>query len=387
MERPTNIDQLVAAVREHSAAGRAVRPRGGGTKLGWGGSGGAEGASRAGDGAARSAATSTDLDTRGLNRIVEHNEGDFTAVVEAGMSLAAAQAAFARAGQMLAIDPPLGEGDAATIGGVLATNDTGPMRHRYGGMRDLVLGITVVLSDGTISKSGGKVIKNVAGYDLAKLFTGSCGTLGVIARVAVRLHPALPATATVVAETNDPDRMTIAAAGLVRLPLEADCLDVGWTKGTGRLLVRFAGAAAEERGRTLAPLLTGLDGVKVVTDDTSLWARQRASQRATGNGAVVKVSSRLTELAIILRAADAVGASVTSRAGLGLSWISLPDASGVDALRRALAPRACTVHDGADRVASPWPAVDPGALAVMQRIKARFDPSRTFRPGAFVGGI
>ena len=395
MERPTNIDELVATVREHSAAGRAVRPRGGGTKLGWGGSakatagstgnsfigGTASGAAKSGEGAP------VDLDTCGLNRIVEHNEGDFTAVVEAGMPLAAAQAAFARAGQMLAIDPPLGEGDAATIGGVLATNDTGPMRHRYGGMRDLVLGITVVLSDGTVAKSGGKVIKNVAGYDLSKLFTGSFGTLGVVARVAVRLHPALPATATVVGETGDPDRMAAAAAALARLPLEADCLDVAWTNGRGQMLVRFAGAAAEERGRTVAARLTGLEGVKVETDDAALWTRQRASQRAAGGAAVVKVSSRLTELATILRAADAAGASVTSRAGLGLSWIALPDASDVEALRRSLAPRPCTVLDGAERVASPWPAVDPGALAVMQRVKARFDPRRTFRPGAFVGGI
>ena len=377
MERPASSEQMAAAVRDHGAAGRTVRPRGGGTKLGWGGSAGAHGAP-----------APVDLDTRGLNRVIEHNEGDFTAVVEAGMPLLAAQAAFGRAGQMLAIDPPLGDGEAATIGGMIATNDTGPMRHRYGGMRDLVLGMTVVLSDGSISKSGGKVIKNVAGYDLAKLFTGSFGTLGIVARVAVRLHPALPATATVVGESDDPDRITAAAAALARLPLEADCLDVAWAKGSGRMLVRFAGAAAEERGRTVAGRLTGLEGVKIITDDAELWAHQRASQRArSGVGAMVKVSSRPMDLAIILRAADAIGGSVTSRAGLGLSWIALPDATGCDALRKALAPRACTVLDGGDRVAAPWPAVDPGALAVMQRIKARFDPHRTFRPGAFVGGI
>ena len=375
MARPENLEQLVAAVRDHGSAGRALRPRGGGTKLGWG------------EQAAGSVATA-DLDVRGLNQVVEHNEGDFTAVVEAGMPLAAAQAAFARAGQMLAIDPPLGEGDAATIGGVLAANDAGPMRHRYGGMRDLTLGMTVVLADGTVASSGGKVIKNVAGYDLAKLFIGSFGTLGVVARVAVRLHPALPATATVTGATDDPARMTAAAGMLARLPLEADCLDVAWSGGAGQMLVRFAGAAAEERARSLASRLTALESVRIETDDAPLWARQRASQRATSDsGAVVKVSSRLMQLGDILRAAESAGASVTSRAGLGISWLSLPDASGVEALRRSLAPRPCTVLDGAARVASPWPAVDPGALALMQRIKARFDPGRTFRPGAFVGGI
>ncbi len=157
----------------------AVRPRGGGTKLGW-----------------TPAVDATDFDTRRLNRILEHNEGDFTAVLEAGVPLSEAQALFGAAGQMLALDPPLGAGDAATIGGVIAANDSGPLRHRYGSARDLVVGITIVLSDGAIAKSGGKVIKNVAGYDLAKLFAGSFGTLGLITQVAVRLHPAPPRTAT-----------------------------------------------------------------------------------------------------------------------------------------------------------------------------------------------
>ena len=125
-----------------------------------------------------------------------------------------AQAAFGAAGQMLALDPPLGEGDAATIGGVIAANDSGPLRHRYGGVRDLVVGMTVVLSDGTIAKSGGKVIKNVAGYDLAKLFAGSFGTLGLIARVAVRLHPAPARTATLTAASDDPDALARAAVAL-----------------------------------------------------------------------------------------------------------------------------------------------------------------------------
>src|SRR5918999_4204815 len=178
------VEEAAAEIRDLAA----VRPRGGGTKLGW---------SPAGEGVA-------DFDTRRLDRIIEHNEGDFTAVLEAGVPLVEAQAAFGAAGQMLALDPPLGEGDAATIGGVIAANDSGPLRHRFGGARDLVLGVTVVLSDGTIAKSGGKVIKNVAGYDLAKLFTGTYGTLGLIASVAVRLHPAPPRTATVTARSDDP---------------------------------------------------------------------------------------------------------------------------------------------------------------------------------------
>ena len=127
------------------------------------------------------------LETGGLDRILEHNVGDFTAVLEAGVPFAEAQATFAEHGQRLAWDPP--DPGGATIGGIVATADSGPLRHRYGGVRDLVVGTSVVLSDGTIAKSGGKVIKNVAGYDLAKLFAGSFGTLGLIATVSVRLHP------------------------------------------------------------------------------------------------------------------------------------------------------------------------------------------------------
>jgi glycolate oxidase FAD binding subunit len=366
VERPDSVEAAAGLLRD--LGGRTVRPRGGGTKLGW----------TAGDDPA------LDLDTRGLNRIVEHNEGDFTAILEAGVPLVEAQATFARAKQMLALDPPLGEGDAATIGGVVATGDSGPLRHRFGGVRDLVVGITVVLSDGTIAKSGGKVIKNVAGYDLAKLFAGSYGTLGLIARVAVRLHPAPAATATVRGASDDPDALAAATAALTRLPLEADCLDIGWAQGSGRLLVRFGGATAEQQAHAAAERVEGLESVEIETADNELWARHRASQRAP---VVVKVSGRPTDLAAVLRAAQAAGGSAISRAALGLSWIALPAGGDVAAIRAALPQRACTVLDGADRVDDPWPAADPGRLAVMQRIKARFDPARAFRPGAFLGGI
>ena len=148
---------------------------------------------------------------------------------------------------MLALDPPLGEGDAATIGGIIAANDSGPLRHRYGGVRDLVVGITVVLSDGTIAQSGGKVIKNVAGYDLAKLFAGSFGTLGLIAKVAVRLHPAPARTATLTASSEDPGTLGRAARKLAGLPLEAECLDAGWEGDGGWLAARFGGTTAAEQ--------------------------------------------------------------------------------------------------------------------------------------------
>ena len=140
------------------------------------------------------------LSTRRLNRVLEHEPGDLTMIVESGLRLSELQAYLATHGQRLSLDPP---GDP-TIGACLAGDLSGPRRHRFGSMRDLVIGVTVVLADGTIASSGGKVVKNVAGYDLGKLFSGSRGRLGLIARVALRLHPRPEAEATVVANTDDP---------------------------------------------------------------------------------------------------------------------------------------------------------------------------------------
>jgi glycolate oxidase FAD binding subunit len=265
----------------------------------------------------------------------------------------------------------------------MAAHDSGPLRHRYGSLRDLVVGATVVLSDGTVAQSGGKVIKNVAGYDLAKLFCGSLGTLGLIVRVAVRLHPLPPATASAVAGGDDPDRLGAAAVELAAHPLEADALDLDWREGSGRLLARFGGPSSAEQAReTLARMETaGLEGGEVVEDDDELWMTQRVRQRGA---CVLKVSGRITDLPAVCRAADAA----VGRAGLGLFWLSV-DPGAVETVRAALAPRACTLLDGPAelRASATWAAPDPGALAVMSRVKERFDPARIFRPGTFVGGI
>jgi glycolate oxidase FAD binding subunit len=359
--RPETAEEAAELLR---AADGPVRPRGGGTKP-WG---------PPDDG--------TVLETGGLDRILEHNVGDFTAVLEAGVPLAAAQAAFAEHGQMLAIDPALLDG--ATVGGVMATNDSGPLRHRYGSMRDLVVGATVALSDGTLAKSGGKVIKNVAGYDVAKLLIGSFGTLGLIVRVAVRLRPLPARTASAVGGSDDPERLGAAALALAAHPLEADCLDLDWRDGAGRLLVRFgSAAAADQAAATVARMHDlGLEDTAAVEDDDELWMAQRVHQRGA---CVLKVSGRPTDLPAVCRA----GGAVVGRPALGLYWLSLPaEAAAVAAARDALSPRTCTLLDApAELRADAWAAPDPGALAVMTRLKERFDPARRFRPGTFVGGI
>jgi glycolate oxidase FAD binding subunit len=330
----------------------SVRVRGAGTKLAWA--------------APRNGAV--ELSTEGLDSVLEHNEGDLTAVLEAGVPLAVAQRRFAEAGQMLAIDPP---GDSATIGGVVATNDSGPLRARYGGVRDLVVGMRVALADGTVAKSGGKVIKNVAGYDLAKLFVGSFGTLGAILEVSVRLHPLPPATATALALSNDPDALGRAALALSHARLEQLGLDVRWEGDGGAVLARFGGATAVPQAEAAARLL---GDAKLVEDDDPLWQAQRDAQRSPA-GLVVKVSALQTDLPDLVRVARRFEAVLVGRAGLGLHWLRLDegDQGGlVKALRERF--RAVVLDHPPGVEPGPHQPDSSGARLLAERVKARFDP-------------
>jgi glycolate dehydrogenase FAD-binding subunit len=350
--------ELAAAL----SGARNARIRGGGTKLAWG---------------APAGEPETWISTAGLNELREHNAGDLTAVIEAGVPVAAAQARFAEAGQMLALDPPLGPGDAATLGGVVATGDSGPLRHRHGAARDLVVGITVALADGTLARAGGKVIKNVAGYDLAKLFAGSFGTLGAIVEVCVRLHPLPAATVTAQAASADPGRVAAAARSLSHEQVELQCLDVRWAGGEGAVLARAAGAAPRAAAERAAGVLrhAGLDP-ELVEEDAGLWTRQREGQRGE---LVVRVSGVQSQLGEVLAAAGALGGEVVGRAGLGLSWLRLPvEAAAVEEVRRRLAPSPCVVLDAPDSVREaldPWGPIDDALAGLLGRVKARFDPA------------
>jgi glycolate oxidase FAD binding subunit len=362
-------ESVAAALREAAEKGQRVRVRGGGTKLGWG---------------AAVPAPDVELDMREHDRILEHNAGDLTAVVQAGVPLARLREELAAAGQMLAIDPPARDG--ATIGGVLATGDSGPLRHRHGAPRDLVLGVTVALSDGTIARAGGKVIKNVAGYDLAKLFTGSFGTLGAILEVALRLHPLPAATATAVGVMDDPYLVTGAAAQLTHSPFEAQCMDVRWEYGRSRVLARFAGAEAGAQAHDAIRSMEADPGceTEVVEEDEALWDEQREGQRSA-EGIVVRVSGVQDQLDAQMRAAERLGGSLVGRAAFGLSWVTLPEAAAVEELRRELAPSPCVVLDGAAE--DVWGPAEAGAVELMRRVKERFDPAGACNPGVFVGGI
>jgi glycolate oxidase FAD binding subunit len=207
-----------------------------------------------------------DLTTEGLDRILEHEAGDLTCTVEAGVRLSALQAALAAHGQRLSLDPP---GDP-TLGALLAENLSGPLRHRFGAARDLVLGVTLVLADGTIASAGGKVVKNVAGYDLARLVCGSRGRLALIARASFRLHPRPRSARTLAVETED-------AAGVVSLlrrsRLQPSALDV---LHPGGVLVLFEGSPAAVDAQ-VATARARVGGVEAGED---AWQTSRRRQGA-----------------------------------------------------------------------------------------------------------
>jgi glycolate oxidase FAD binding subunit len=371
LQAPRSADEAAALVAQCGSERLTLRVTGGGTKLGWG---------------TPAADPDIELSTSKLDELLEHKEGDLTTIVEPGVPLAKAQKRYRKAGQMLALDPPLGADDAATIGGVLASGDSGPLRHRYGAPRDLVLGMTVALSDGTVAKSGGQVIKNVAGYDIAKLFCGSFGTLGLILRVALRLHPLPPQTATAIGRTDDPDVFARAASELSHFSLEKDCLDVRWENGSGAVLTRLGGATAHEQAKAACQLLAqqGTDA-EIVEDDAELWQRQRDGQRSAER-AVVRVSGLQTELGRIARVVEGMGGTLVGRGSLGLSWLTV-DPTQVQDLRTALAPFKCVVLDAPRELRASLDVWDSEPLALARRIKQRFDPAGVFAPGTFAGGI
>jgi glycolate oxidase FAD binding subunit len=338
---------VAAALRESGG----VRVVAGGTKLGWG-----------------RPIEAPELSVAELDSIVEHNEGDLTAIVQAGVPLAVARETFARAGQMLALDPP---DDGATIGGIIATGDSGPLRHRYGAPRDLVLGVQVALPDGSLARAGSKVIKNVAGYDLAKLMTGAYGTLGVVTEVSLRLHPAPRESLTVVVRSDDPHALARTAAELTHRPLEAERLDLRWEGGGGAVLVQLCGPSARERARSI-------DG-EVVHADEPVWAAQRAGQRGP---VVVRVSTTQQRLADVLAAARDHDALCVARAAHALAWLRFEsaDAELIGELRTRLG--ACVLLDAPAelrRAVDPWGPLT--AEPLMRRIKARFDPHDILNPG------
>lgn len=376
VERPASAADAAELLGAAAASGLRVAVAGSGSRAGWG---------------RPARALGVRLETTDLDAVVEFNQGDLTTVLAAGTPLARAQATFEAADQMLALDPP--EHDTATIGGLVATGDSGPLRHRYGAVRDLILGVQVALPDGSLARAGGHVIKNVAGYDLAKLMCGAFGTLGAITEVVFRLHPRPAETVTAIAPVSGPAELAAAAAAVARAPLELLCLDVAWQSGRGAVLARAGASAARGGAEAAARCLraAGLDA-DLLIDDEELWAGQRNRQRAGSGEVSVRISHRPSQLADLASAAEELHGRLVGRAALGLSWVVLPgaDPEAVAGLRRRLAPSRCVVQDAPvtlREALDPWDCAEGPELELMRGLKARFDPAGTCNPGIYVGGI
>ncbi|HEX8966557.1 MAG TPA: FAD-binding oxidoreductase, partial [Chloroflexota bacterium] len=349
-------------------------------------------------------------DTSGLGRVVEYEPADLTVTVEAGMRFSQLQDLLGEQGQFLALDPPLQQG--ATIGGLIATNASGPLRLAYGTARDLVIGTRVANPDGTLTRAGGRVVKNVAGYDLNKLYIGSLGTLAILVELSFKVAPLPPSTATLVGGFADLASARSTVAAVVRSPLSplaVELLGSGIAVEAGlpdtypALVVFRVGGypeAVERQVRDLRALVRQHSGEGLETSP-SVWedlatARTAARRREVVLKAAAPLSASATLVEILERHLAGLRPTVWAHAGNGIAFAACempPDAQVVRAARmdvQALGTNASLVIERCPTVlkreVDVW-GEDGPSLGLMRAIKARLDPHGTLNPGRYVGGI
>ena len=336
------------------------------------------------------------VSTQKLDRLIAHAVGDLTVTVEAGMSLHKLQGTLATANQFLPLDPAYPE--TATVGGIISTADTGSLRHRYGGVRDLLLGITFVRADGKIAKAGGRVVKNVAGYDMMKLFTGAYGTLGILTEVTFRVYP-LPVASGTVVLTGTPERLMEAAKILLRstlTPIAVDVLSTAFSQqlaisDSPSLVVKFA-TVPESIAQQSAQLLDigkglGLKGgMWQGEQEYHLWAGIQTG--IWGTGAIgCKLGVRATAAVEIVASLDRLTqnnkAVIHLASGIGVC--SLSDVSEITPIRRQ-----CEAAGGFLSVLQASPEIKQqidvwgyrgNAVPLMRQIKTQFDDHGILNPG------
>ncbi|MDP8988668.1 MAG: FAD-binding oxidoreductase [Acidobacteriota bacterium] len=349
---PQSEEEVAQILRSANQDGASVIPRGGGTKLDWGNSPRRVGVM---------------LSTAHLNRMIEHAWADLTVTVEAGCTVAELQRTLAQHGQRLAVDPLWPA--KATIGGILSTNDTGTLRLRYGGLRDLVIGVTLALADGTLARSGGKVVKNVAGYDLSKLVTGAFGTLGVITSATFRLHPLPKHIHTVTAAIPHLDAMQRLLNQILDAQLAPAAIQVRVGAAAPQIDVLFEGTeegihAQVDRLREIAPFTEN---------------HAEVFQRLDADAKISVLPARIAET---LEGLD--GYAVVQATGLG--WVQSPRLSSMREKIEGMGGSLVLMRPYQSLDA--WGAAAGGdALPLMRAIKQRFDPRGILNPGVFVGGI
>ncbi|MFC5825456.1 FAD-binding oxidoreductase [Nonomuraea insulae] len=366
---PESVEEVAAVLRACAEQDLAVVPAGGGTKLHW---------------APPPSRCDVLLDMCCMNLVLEHAAGDLVVRAQAGVTMDALASVLADKGQELALDVPFAED--ATVGGTLAAALPGPRSFRYGTARDLLIGITVVLPDGTIAKSGGKVVKNVAGYDLGKLFTGSYGTLGVIAEATFRLHPRPVDSRWVVAELDRAEVPSICAA-LAASQAEPSAVEVDRPDPVGpvTLAALVEGTAAESRALTLRELI----GKGSLTEEPPSWWGL-----VTGDEVLVEVRFPSSATGAVLDAAAETGMALRGSPVYGHALLETWQDVEEPVLSGAVSGLRENVEAAGGRVsvlATPYEGVDRwghvSGLPLMRRVKERFDPGRRMSPGRFVGGI
>ena len=384
VERPGSVAEAAELLRDTDGT---VLFRGAGTKLDWAG---------------RVPDPDLVLSTEGMQGVLAHTAADMTAAVQAGTPLSVLQEQLAEHGQWLALDPPT-EAAGATVGGLLAAGDSGPSRLRYGNLRDLVIGVTLVLPDGTVAHSGGHVIKNVAGYDLAKLLHGSLGSLALVAEVVLRLHPRPMETVTTVGDA-DAEQAAAAAGRITASPLEPTAVEWFTQADGGRLVVRSDGspqavaAAAQHMEALLAGV--GVSASACPPDEVpALWQAHADRVRGEEGDTVVRISTLPTDLLATAQevqaaaAAADVRAQLVSSAALGVHTLRLTGGSAearadvVSEVRCQALQRGGSVllRRRPDEVAAHVDVLGPppSAVDLLRRIKAQFDPAGRCAPGRF----
>jgi glycolate oxidase FAD binding subunit len=385
----------------------AVIPRGGGTKLAWG-----------------NAPQRADviLSTARLNAIVEHAHSDLTVTVEAGCTLKLLTETLAKQNQRLALDGLWPS--RATVGGILSTNDSGALRLRFGSLRDLVIGITLALPDGTLAKSGGKVVKNVAGYDLPKLVTGALGTLGIITQATFRLHPMPKESRTISCLARDAREAQRIVLAIQDSKLAHSALQVRFVESMQpQIDVLFeateAGCVAqtEQLKKILAPANVTESGPAVwkarqelhadVTANVAEMGRSSAAPLHDPAGTTAPMTSALAKISVLpTQIAEAYETLVASAGanrtrfnavfyaiGLGTIYLAASP-NDLAAILKTLREKIETL--GGSLVVAHRPDSRPqleawgnagDALGLMRAVKQQFDPKSTLNPGRFVGGI